>query len=122
LIFKIDELPAERFAESLGLPGAPKIKFLTKEAAKKRKNASRLVEAAEIEATDGKKAPKSRVNQLVEGDQAEGEEGSEEVSSEASESGASSEEGEEEEQLVAESTTPGKAKQVRAYCTNPRCN
>jgi ATP-dependent RNA helicase DDX10/DBP4 len=119
LIFKIDELPAERFAESLGLPGAPKIKFLSKEAAKKRKNASRLVEAAEIEATDGKK---SRVNQLVEEDQGEGEEGSEEVSNEASESGASSEEGEEEEKLVAESTTPGKAKQVRAYCTNPRCN
>lgn len=39
-IFKIDELPAERFAASLGLPGAPKIKFLSKEAAKKRKNAS----------------------------------------------------------------------------------
>ncbi|KAL5497874.1 DBP4 [Sanghuangporus vaninii] len=41
-IFKIDELPAEKFAASLGLPGAPKIKFLSKEAAKKRKNASYL--------------------------------------------------------------------------------
>ncbi|KAL5520774.1 DBP4 [Sanghuangporus sanghuang] len=41
-IFKIDELPAEKFAASLGLPGAPKIKFLSKEAAKKRKNASHL--------------------------------------------------------------------------------
>lgn len=40
-IFKIDELPVERFAESLGLPGMPKIKFLSKEAAKKRKNAPR---------------------------------------------------------------------------------
>ena len=39
-IFKVDELPAERFAASLGLPGAPKIKFLSKGAAKKRKNAS----------------------------------------------------------------------------------
>ncbi|EED79339.1 predicted protein [Postia placenta Mad-698-R] len=39
-IFKVAELPAERFAEALGLPGMPKIKFLTKEMAKKRKNAS----------------------------------------------------------------------------------
>ena len=39
-VFKVEELPAERFAASLGLPGAPKIKFLAKEAAKKRKNAS----------------------------------------------------------------------------------
>lgn len=42
----------EKFAESLGLPGAPKIKFLTKELVKQRKNASRTVAAiqAEIEA------------------------------------------------------------------------
>ena len=49
-IFKIDELPAERFAESLGLPGAPKIKFLSKELMKKRKNASHVIEAAQQEA------------------------------------------------------------------------
>ena len=42
-IFKVDELPAERFAEALGLPGMPKIKFLSKEMAKKKKNASRAV-------------------------------------------------------------------------------
>ncbi|KDQ56841.1 hypothetical protein JAAARDRAFT_131946 [Jaapia argillacea MUCL 33604] len=44
-IFKVAELPAERFAESLGLPGAPKIKFLNKEMAKAKaeKNASRSV-------------------------------------------------------------------------------
>ncbi|KAJ6481779.1 ATP-dependent RNA helicase dbp-4 [Mycena sanguinolenta] len=48
-IFKLAELPAERFAESLGLPGAPKIKFLTKEMAKQKKNKSRAVEAAEAE-------------------------------------------------------------------------
>lgn len=29
-IFKLDELPIHRFAASLGLPGAPKIKFLNK--------------------------------------------------------------------------------------------
>ncbi len=39
-VFKLEELPVERFAESLGLPGAPKIKFLSKEIAKKKKNAS----------------------------------------------------------------------------------
>ncbi|KAI0372411.1 DEAD-domain-containing protein [Pilatotrama ljubarskyi] len=42
-IFKLEELPVERFAEALGLPGMPKIKFLSKEIAKKRKNASRTV-------------------------------------------------------------------------------
>ncbi|KAI1794996.1 DEAD-domain-containing protein [Ganoderma leucocontextum] len=42
-IFKVDELPVERFAEALGLPGMPKIKFLSKEMAKKKKNASRAV-------------------------------------------------------------------------------
>ncbi|CAG8544694.1 5589_t:CDS:10 [Ambispora leptoticha] len=30
LIFKVDELPAEKYAESLGLPGTPKIKFIKK--------------------------------------------------------------------------------------------
>ncbi|KAI0073614.1 DEAD-domain-containing protein [Panus rudis PR-1116 ss-1] len=39
-IFKLDQLPIERFAESLGLPGAPKVKFLNKEVAKQKKNAS----------------------------------------------------------------------------------
>jgi len=53
-IFKIDELPVERFAESLGLPGAPKIKFLGKEAMKRRKNASRAVEVAQAEARQEK--------------------------------------------------------------------
>ena len=42
-IFKLEELPIQRFAESLGLPGAPKIKFLSKEIAKRRKNASHVV-------------------------------------------------------------------------------
>ncbi|KAG6857518.1 hypothetical protein H0H87_002143 [Tephrocybe sp. NHM501043] len=45
-IFKVGELPVQRYAESLGLPGAPKIKFLDKEIAKLRKNASRTAEAA----------------------------------------------------------------------------
>lgn len=48
-IFKIDELPVDRFAESLGLPGAPKIKFLNKDTGKKKKNASRALEALQAE-------------------------------------------------------------------------
>ena len=51
-IFKIEELPVDLFAESLGLPGTPKIKFLSKELAKQKKNASRAVELEESE-TDG---------------------------------------------------------------------
>jgi len=48
-IFKVNELPVEKFAESLGLPGAPKIKFLNKELVKQRKNASRTVAAIQAE-------------------------------------------------------------------------
>ncbi|KAH9057338.1 DEAD-domain-containing protein [Lactarius vividus] len=40
-IFKVDELPIEAFAASLGLAGAPKIRFLSRAQAKERKNASR---------------------------------------------------------------------------------
>ena len=40
-IFKIDALPLEDFAASLGLPGAPRIKFLKGENAKQIKNAPR---------------------------------------------------------------------------------
>ncbi|KAG6873510.1 hypothetical protein C0995_014778 [Termitomyces sp. Mi166 len=49
-IFKLNELPVQRFAESLGLPGAPKIKFLDREIAKQKKNVSRAVEAAQAAA------------------------------------------------------------------------
>jgi ATP-dependent RNA helicase DDX10/DBP4 len=38
-IFKVDELPIEAFAASLGLAGAPKIRFLSRAQAKERKNA-----------------------------------------------------------------------------------
>lgn len=39
-VFKLTELPAEEFAVSLGLPGAPKIKLLSREKAKEKKNAA----------------------------------------------------------------------------------
>ena len=40
-VFKLNELPLEEFSASLGLPGAPKIKFLKGDDAKSVKNASR---------------------------------------------------------------------------------
>ncbi|KAJ3762965.1 ATP-dependent RNA helicase dbp-4 [Lentinula raphanica] len=49
-IFKIAELPANEFADALGLPGVPKIKFLTKEVAKQKKNADRRVDTAKQQA------------------------------------------------------------------------
>jgi ATP-dependent RNA helicase DDX10/DBP4 len=55
-IFKLEELPVQQYAESLGLPGAPKIKFLSKEIAKKRKNASRVavfVKGADANKSEG---------------------------------------------------------------------
>lgn len=46
-IFKLEGLPVDRYAESLGLPGTPKIKFFSRELAKQKKNASREVQAIE---------------------------------------------------------------------------
>jgi ATP-dependent RNA helicase DDX10/DBP4 len=40
-VFSVKELPLEEFAASLGLPGAPRIKFVKGEDTKARKNASR---------------------------------------------------------------------------------
>ncbi|GAB7352470.1 hypothetical protein MBLNU459_g2878t1 [Dothideomycetes sp. NU459] len=40
-IFKLDKLPLEDYASSMGLPGAPKIKFMKGDDAKARKNAPR---------------------------------------------------------------------------------
>jgi ATP-dependent RNA helicase DDX10/DBP4 len=43
----LEGLPVDRFAEALGLPGTPKIKFLSRELAKQKKNASREVQAVQ---------------------------------------------------------------------------
>ncbi|KAL8931048.1 MAG: hypothetical protein Q9208_000150 [Pyrenodesmia sp. 3 TL-2023] len=43
-IFKLDQLPLEEFSTSLGLPGAPRIKFLKGDDAKVVKNASRTLQ------------------------------------------------------------------------------
>jgi ATP-dependent RNA helicase DDX10/DBP4 len=45
-------LPLDAFAESLGLPGAPRVKFLNREISKQRKNASRQTETAIAEAEE----------------------------------------------------------------------
>ncbi|KAI6112360.1 DEAD-domain-containing protein [Pisolithus croceorrhizus] len=48
-IFKVEDLPVEKFSESLGLPGTPKIKFLSRAQTKGRKNASRAATAVQAE-------------------------------------------------------------------------
>lgn len=55
-VFQVGSLPVEKFAESLGLPGAPQIKFISQEQAKKKKNRVKVVEVkeGEIESADEK--------------------------------------------------------------------
>ncbi|KAF5391944.1 hypothetical protein D9757_001681 [Collybiopsis confluens] len=50
-IFKVSELPISDFAESLGLPGAPKVKFLNKEL-KQKKNTDRRADLAKQQAAE----------------------------------------------------------------------
>ena len=58
-IFKLEALPVDRFAESMGLPGTPKIKFFSRELAKQKKNASREVEALKSKPTDASESEAS---------------------------------------------------------------
>lgn len=53
-IFSVAELPVELFAESLGLPGAPQVKFIDQEMAKKKKNRVKVIleDKAEVESAD----------------------------------------------------------------------
>ncbi|KAK9453293.1 P-loop containing nucleoside triphosphate hydrolase protein, partial [Dipodascopsis uninucleata] len=48
-IFKVSDIPAEAYAESLGLPGAPRIKFLDVERAKAVKNSARKISMSDNE-------------------------------------------------------------------------
>lgn len=52
-IFKVDNLPAEKFAESLGLPGAPNIKIRGGDGNKEKKNKSRQLLELENANEDG---------------------------------------------------------------------
>lgn len=66
----MDELPVDKFAESLGLPGAPKIKFINKDAGKKKKNASRTVAALQAEIAKEHQAKKAEESDGSESDEA----------------------------------------------------
>ena len=58
-IFKLNELPLEEFSASLGLPGAPKITFVSGDDAKKIKNAPR-VEVSDNDDEDGERKRETR--------------------------------------------------------------
>ncbi|CAG8934500.1 unnamed protein product [Penicillium salamii] len=57
--FKIKELPLEEYAQSLGLPGAPRIKFIKGDDAKERKNESwRMAHMSSDDDSDAEKKDK----------------------------------------------------------------
>lgn len=65
-IFKLSELPLEEFSASLGLPGAPKIKFMNGDNAKSQKNAPRdAVSSSEGENDETQPSGKSRSKKNV---------------------------------------------------------
>ncbi|KAK0512377.1 hypothetical protein JMJ35_005505 [Cladonia borealis] len=63
-VFKLNELPLEEFSASLGLPGAPKIKFLKGDNAKSLKNAPRqaLQALSSSEGEDSNREAKAKKN------------------------------------------------------------
>lgn len=75
-IFKLKELPLEEYASSLGLPGAPKIKFLKGDNAKTLKNAPRQAMSSsededeenptEVELKSKKTGPRTRYDRMFE--------------------------------------------------------
>ena len=71
-VFKLNELPLEEFSASLGLPGAPKIKFLKGDNAKSLKNAPRQAlfssgeEDSDREAKAKKNGAKTKYDRMFE--------------------------------------------------------
>ena len=71
-VFKLNELPLEEFSASLGLPGAPKIKFLKGDNAKSLKNAPRHApsssgeEDSDREAKAKKNSAKTKYDRMFE--------------------------------------------------------
>ena len=59
-IFKLNELPLEDFSASLGLPGAPRIKYLKGDSAKALKNAPRRAASSSEDEGDNDVAPSDR--------------------------------------------------------------
>ena len=62
-VFKLNELPLEEFSASLGLPGAPKIKFLKGDNAKSLKNAPRQA-LSSSEGEDSDREAKANKNNM----------------------------------------------------------
>ncbi|BGP33309.1 ATP-dependent RNA helicase dbp4 [Rhodotorula toruloides] len=85
-IFKLDALPLEEYAASLGLAGAPKIKFQTKQEASEKKNKVRQVEDLKREILEKKGGEES-------GEEGEESEGDEDERGSASEGEGSADEG-----------------------------
>ncbi|KAF3991720.1 hypothetical protein FT663_02593 [Candidozyma haemuli var. vulneris] len=71
-VFNVETLPADKFAESLGLPGAPKIKIKGGEGNKEKKNMSRQLmelERADMEGdvkADDKKKTRTKYDRMFE--------------------------------------------------------
>ena len=75
-IFKLKELPLEEYASSLGLPGAPKIKFLKGDNTKTLKNAPRQIvsssedddkeNGSDVEPKSKKKGPRTKYDRMFE--------------------------------------------------------
>ncbi|KAB8232437.1 ATP-dependent RNA helicase dbp4 [Aspergillus alliaceus] len=65
-VFKLKELKLEDFASSLGLPGAPRIKFIKGDDTKERKNASRAVAymLSDDDSDEGEKTTKKDEKQV----------------------------------------------------------
>ena len=61
-VFKLNELPLEDFSASLGLPGAPKIKFLKGDNAKSLKNAPRQASSSSGEEDSDREAKAKKNN------------------------------------------------------------
>ncbi|THX26605.1 P-loop containing nucleoside triphosphate hydrolase protein, partial [Aureobasidium pullulans] len=59
-VFKLEKLNLEEYAASLGLPGAPKIKFIAGDDAKARKNAPRAKMADSEDESEGEKEEKKK--------------------------------------------------------------
>ncbi|WVW80961.1 ATP-dependent RNA helicase DBP4 [Kwoniella bestiolae CBS 10118] len=88
-VFKLSELPAEAFAESMGLPGAPQIKFAEQKAAKV-KGGPKKDEEKQVEEVEGRG--------VVGSDEESEEEGSDEEEEEEEEEEGDSDEDEAEEE------------------------
>ncbi|KAH7337634.1 DEAD-domain-containing protein [Rhizoctonia solani] len=67
-IFQLDKLPLDAFAAALGLPGAPKVKFIDQAMAKKRKNESRQAQLAATQADAEESSAESEAGSEGEGE------------------------------------------------------